>query len=148
MYLFIAFAQPSRFICEQWNYNLKMYSLCINLQCQACECISTRLCMVRRARYNCKCREIQYVFTSNIVLMVMCCCFYIEDTVESYKHLALKILHRWTEIPGVGCKLVPALSETQTLYHKAWNGPGKILFYCSITVTLIMLFQNLMCLHG
>ncbi|KAG7463981.1 hypothetical protein MATL_G00182400 [Megalops atlanticus] len=45
-----------------------------------------------------------------------------EQTVESYEHLALKILHRWAEIPGVGCKLVPEHIETRTLYHK--DKPG------------------------
>ncbi|XP_045068010.1 fer-1-like protein 6 isoform X2 [Coregonus clupeaformis] len=45
-----------------------------------------------------------------------------EQTVESYEHLALKILHRWTEIPGVGCRLVPEHIETRTLYNKARPG--------------------------
>uniref|UniRef100_A0A3B3RE10 Fer-1 like family member 6 n=1 Tax=Paramormyrops kingsleyae TaxID=1676925 RepID=A0A3B3RE10_9TELE len=44
------------------------------------------------------------------------------DPVESYEHLALKILHRWAEIPGIGCKLVPEHIETRTLYHK--DKPG------------------------
>uniref|UniRef100_A0AAY5KMF9 C2 domain-containing protein n=1 Tax=Esox lucius TaxID=8010 RepID=A0AAY5KMF9_ESOLU len=43
-------------------------------------------------------------------------------TEESYEHLALKILHRWSEIPGVGCKLVPEHIETRTLFHKARPG--------------------------
>uniref|UniRef100_A0A8C4SZ29 Fer-1 like family member 6 n=1 Tax=Erpetoichthys calabaricus TaxID=27687 RepID=A0A8C4SZ29_ERPCA len=47
--------------------------------------------------------------------------FFIED-VESYEHLALKILHRWNEIPDVGCKLIPEHIETRTLYHK--DKPG------------------------
>ncbi|KAI1885019.1 hypothetical protein AGOR_G00215870 [Albula goreensis] len=45
-----------------------------------------------------------------------------DQTVESYEHLALKVLHRWTEIPGAGCKLVPEHIETRTLYHK--DKPG------------------------
>uniref|UniRef100_A0A8C7N0A7 Fer-1 like family member 6 n=1 Tax=Oncorhynchus kisutch TaxID=8019 RepID=A0A8C7N0A7_ONCKI len=45
-----------------------------------------------------------------------------EQTVESYEHLALKILHRWPEIPGVGCRLVPEHIETRTLYNKARPG--------------------------
>ncbi|XP_076119323.1 fer-1-like protein 6 [Alosa pseudoharengus] len=45
-----------------------------------------------------------------------------ERAVESYEHLALKVLHRWAEMPGVGCQLVPEHIETRTLYHK--NRPG------------------------
>ncbi|XP_061089829.1 fer-1-like protein 6 [Conger conger] len=45
-----------------------------------------------------------------------------EQTVESYEHLALKILHRWNEFPGIGCKLVPEHIETRTLYHKERPG--------------------------
>nr|XP_033790769.1 fer-1-like protein 6 isoform X2 [Geotrypetes seraphini] len=45
-----------------------------------------------------------------------------EDTVESYEHLALKVLHSWSDIPGVGCKLVPEHIETRPLYHR--DKPG------------------------
>ncbi|XP_069388583.1 fer-1-like protein 6 isoform X2 [Paralichthys olivaceus] len=45
-----------------------------------------------------------------------------EQEVESYEHLSLKILHRWAEIPAVGCKLVPEHIETRTLFHKARPG--------------------------
>uniref|UniRef100_A0A4W6G400 Fer-1 like family member 6 n=1 Tax=Lates calcarifer TaxID=8187 RepID=A0A4W6G400_LATCA len=49
--------------------------------------------------------------------------FMVEDQpVESYEHLSLKILHRWAEIPAVGCKLVPEHIETRTLYNKARPG--------------------------
>ncbi|XP_074551223.1 fer-1-like protein 6 [Halichoeres trimaculatus] len=41
---------------------------------------------------------------------------------ESYEHLSLKILHRWSEIPSVGCKLVPEHIETRTLFNKARPG--------------------------
>ncbi|KAM4561262.1 fer-1-like protein 6 isoform 2-T2 [Fundulus diaphanus] len=44
------------------------------------------------------------------------------EPVESYEHLSLKILHRWAEIPAVGCKLVPEHIETRTLYNKARPG--------------------------
>ncbi|XP_035994611.1 fer-1-like protein 6 isoform X2 [Fundulus heteroclitus] len=45
-----------------------------------------------------------------------------DEPVESYEHLSLKILHRWAEIPVVGCKLVPEHIETRTLYNKARPG--------------------------
>ncbi|XP_030074743.1 fer-1-like protein 6 [Microcaecilia unicolor] len=45
-----------------------------------------------------------------------------EDTVESYEHLALKVLHSWSDIPGAGCKLVPEHIETRPLYHR--DKPG------------------------
>ncbi|XP_056904113.1 fer-1-like protein 6 [Takifugu flavidus] len=45
-----------------------------------------------------------------------------DEPVESYEHLALKILHRWSEIPVVGCKLVPEHIETRTLLSKARPG--------------------------
>uniref|UniRef100_H2MVI7 C2 domain-containing protein n=1 Tax=Oryzias latipes TaxID=8090 RepID=H2MVI7_ORYLA len=45
-----------------------------------------------------------------------------EQPVESYEHLSLKILHRWSEIPAVGCKLVPEHIETRVLYNKARPG--------------------------
>ncbi|KAL6100438.1 fer1l6 [Pungitius sinensis] len=50
-------------------------------------------------------------------------CFMHEDEpLESYEHLSLKVLHRWAEIPAVGCKLVPEHIETRTLFHK--DRPG------------------------
>ncbi|XP_056286997.1 fer-1-like protein 6 isoform X2 [Pseudoliparis swirei] len=50
-------------------------------------------------------------------------CFMQEDEpLETYEPLALKVLHRWAEIPAVGCKLVPEHIETRTLYHKARPG--------------------------
>ncbi|XP_054644140.1 fer-1-like protein 6 isoform X3 [Dunckerocampus dactyliophorus] len=45
-----------------------------------------------------------------------------EEPMESYEHLSLKILHRWSEIPAVGCKLVPEHIETRTLFNKARPG--------------------------
>ncbi|XP_078796311.1 fer-1-like protein 6 isoform X2 [Oryzias latipes] len=45
-----------------------------------------------------------------------------DQPVESYEHLSLKILHRWSEIPAVGCKLVPEHIETRVLYNKARPG--------------------------
>ncbi|XP_058247416.1 fer-1-like protein 6 isoform X2 [Hemibagrus wyckioides] len=45
-----------------------------------------------------------------------------DQAFESYEHLALKVLHRWDEMPGVGCKLVPEHIETRTLYLK--DKPG------------------------
>ncbi|XP_042529028.1 fer-1-like protein 6 [Dipodomys spectabilis] len=45
-----------------------------------------------------------------------------EETVESYEHLALKVLHSWEDIPMVGCHLVPEHIETRPLYHK--DKPG------------------------
>ncbi|XP_054471398.1 fer-1-like protein 6 [Anoplopoma fimbria] len=50
-------------------------------------------------------------------------CFMHEDEpLESYEHLSLRILHRWSEIPVVGCKMVPEHIETRTLFHKARPG--------------------------
>ncbi|MEQ2263474.1 Fer-1-like protein 6, partial [Xenotaenia resolanae] len=45
-----------------------------------------------------------------------------DEPVESFEHLSLKVLHRWAEIPVVGCKLVPEHIETRTLYNKARPG--------------------------
>uniref|UniRef100_A0A8D0G245 Fer-1 like family member 6 n=1 Tax=Sphenodon punctatus TaxID=8508 RepID=A0A8D0G245_SPHPU len=45
-----------------------------------------------------------------------------NEPVESYEHLALKVLRFWEEIPGIGCKLVPEHIETRPLYHK--DKPG------------------------
>lgn len=45
-----------------------------------------------------------------------------DEPVESYEHLSLKILHRWAEIPGVGCTLVPEHIEARTLFNKARPG--------------------------
>ncbi|KAG7240430.1 hypothetical protein INR49_027001 [Caranx melampygus] len=45
-----------------------------------------------------------------------------DQPVESYEHLSLKILHRWAEIPAVGCKLVPEHIETRSLFHKSRPG--------------------------
>ncbi|XP_070694676.1 fer-1-like protein 6 [Pempheris klunzingeri] len=45
-----------------------------------------------------------------------------DQPVESYEHLSLKILHRWAEIPGGGCKLVPEHIETRTLFNKTRPG--------------------------
>ncbi|XP_068079665.2 fer-1-like protein 6 isoform X1 [Danio rerio] len=45
-----------------------------------------------------------------------------DQMVESYEHLALKVLHRWSEMPNGGCKLVPEHIETRALYLK--DKPG------------------------
>ncbi|XP_041856982.1 fer-1-like protein 6 isoform X2 [Melanotaenia boesemani] len=45
-----------------------------------------------------------------------------DQPVESYEHLSLKVLHRWAEIPGVGCRLVPEHIETRSLFTKARPG--------------------------
>ncbi|KAM8858333.1 fer-1-like protein 6 [Synchiropus picturatus] len=45
-----------------------------------------------------------------------------DQPVESYEQLSLKILHRWSEIPVVGCKLVPEHIETRTLFNKTRPG--------------------------
>ncbi|KAM9346796.1 fer-1-like protein 6 [Symphorus nematophorus] len=56
------------------------------------------------------------VFTGKTLFMID------DEPMESYEHLSLKILHRWAEIPGVGCKLVPEHIETRTLFNKARPG--------------------------
>ncbi|KTF72534.1 hypothetical protein cypCar_00023706 [Cyprinus carpio] len=45
-----------------------------------------------------------------------------DQMVESYEHLALKVLQRWSEMPNGGCKLVPEHIETRALYLK--DKPG------------------------
>uniref|UniRef100_A0A671L0L5 Fer-1 like family member 6 n=1 Tax=Sinocyclocheilus anshuiensis TaxID=1608454 RepID=A0A671L0L5_9TELE len=45
-----------------------------------------------------------------------------DQMVESYEHLALKVLQRWPEMPNGGCKLVPEHIETRALYLK--DKPG------------------------
>ncbi|KFO20423.1 Fer-1-like protein 6 [Fukomys damarensis] len=45
-----------------------------------------------------------------------------DETVESYEHLALKVLHSWEDVPEVGWRLVPEHIETRPLYHK--DKPG------------------------
>uniref|UniRef100_A0A6I8T2H1 Fer-1-like family member 6 n=2 Tax=Xenopus tropicalis TaxID=8364 RepID=A0A6I8T2H1_XENTR len=45
-----------------------------------------------------------------------------DEQVESYEHLALKALHSWSDIPDIGCNLVPEHIETRPLYHK--DKPG------------------------
>lgn len=51
-----------------------------------------------------------------------------EEMVESYEHLALKVLHSWEDIPEVGCKLVPEHIETRPLYHKDKPGLEQVAF--------------------
>ncbi|KAI4874062.1 hypothetical protein NFI96_018466, partial [Prochilodus magdalenae] len=62
------------------------------------------------------------VFADGAMNMLRERCHVSDQTVESYEHLALKILHRWDEMPDVGCKLVPEHIETRTLYLK--DKPG------------------------
>ncbi|KAG8570137.1 hypothetical protein GDO81_011111, partial [Engystomops pustulosus] len=49
-----------------------------------------------------------------------------DEKVESYEHLALKVLHSWKEIPGIGCKLVPEYIETRALYHRDKPGMEQV----------------------
>uniref|UniRef100_A0A3Q0SXS2 Fer-1 like family member 6 n=1 Tax=Amphilophus citrinellus TaxID=61819 RepID=A0A3Q0SXS2_AMPCI len=56
------------------------------------------------------------VFTGKTVFM------HEDQPVESYEHLSLKILHRWAEIPAIGCSLIPEHIETRTLFNKARPG--------------------------
>lgn len=60
-------------------------------------------------------------------LTTLCLCLSIaEETVESYEHLALKVLHSWEEVPEVGCRLVPEHIETRPLYHKDKPGMEQV----------------------
>lgn len=52
--------------------------------------------------------------------------FPIEEPVESYEHLSLKVLRAWEEIPGAGYKLVPEHIETRPLYHKDKPGMEQV----------------------
>lgn len=52
--------------------------------------------------------------------------FHAEETVESYEHLALRVLHSWEDIPEVGCRLVPEHIETRPLYHKDKPGMEQV----------------------
>ena len=52
--------------------------------------------------------------------------FHADETVESYEHLALRILHSWEDIPEVGCRLVPEHIETRPLYHKDKPGMEQV----------------------
>ncbi|KAJ1193975.1 hypothetical protein NDU88_003270 [Pleurodeles waltl] len=45
-----------------------------------------------------------------------------DEKVESYEHLALKVLRSWSDVPGVGCQLVPEHIETRPLFHR--DRPG------------------------
>lgn len=51
-----------------------------------------------------------------------------EEMVESYEHLALKVLQSWEDIPEVGCRLVPEHIETRPLYHKDKPGMEQVMF--------------------
>jgi hypothetical protein len=46
--------------------------------------------------------------------------------VESYEHLALKVLHSWEDIPEAGWRLVPEHIETRPLYHKDKPGMEQV----------------------
>ena len=52
--------------------------------------------------------------------------FRADETVESYEHLALRVLHSWEDIPEVGCRLVPEHIETRPLYHKDKPGMEQV----------------------
>lgn len=47
--------------------------------------------------------------------------------VESYEHLALKVLHRWSEMTSGACKLVPEHIETRALYLKDKPGIDQVM---------------------
>lgn len=71
-------------------------------------------------------------------------CFNISDqVVESYEHLALKVLHKWEEMPGVGCRLVPEHIETRTLYLKDKPGMDQVILgdIKPYTALLILVWQ-------
>ena len=42
------------------------------------------------------------------------------------EQLALAVLHRWHEVPRIGCRLVPEHIETRPLYHPSKPGIEQV----------------------
>lgn len=67
-----------------------------------------------------------------------------DEIVESYEHLALKVLHSWEDIPEVGCRLVPEHIETRPLYHKDKPGMEQVVGETFLALKVNLVYHRVM----